>query len=697
MTTLRWIGSLYVGIGLMGVLVVLLVWGTYVEATYGTPTARFVLYDSLAFAGLLALVGINVFAAMVVRWRRCWKQPAFFAAHVGIVLLLVGSFVTRQFGEEATLPLFEGETGQVGQKASACLAVRTQAVATAADTTHRVPFVPGPQSWFAATRDAATLPTFVRWAAAWPQEQARATSFRNEDATIQVLDYLAATSVVEAPPLELAIRWERPLDAEATQESSDKNPAENSPRDANARSVRAWETLTLAVRPRQAHPTMPTMVITSRGTRETTRGGERVTFAVAESTAEVAAFRSVSTLAPRRAPRGRGVCTLWCRGEQVVLDVDDTLATFASDPQATIPLGTCGLRLERLQWLERLPMVALEITAPSGIRETLRLFADAPERNTAALDLGVYAAYWIDPRDTASRDEATYTTLAQPRLDLLQSPRGELFWRYWNGASLVTGGQVNLVASLRETFKSESIAVATGTPDAMSFAVNRFTPHDFPGGRFRAAPVSRESAAVSTARVKVRLTTTGGTSEECWLREFTAATGVAPERDQKVRLYSPERTVSVMFTGDVVDLGFALRLKRFLQQNEPGTRMAAGFTSVVDEVKPQPTSGDAMLEEIVQSDVVIRMNHPGTFRSAKTGRVYRVYQASRSGPFRSGDEVFASLYDGELFPGETVPREEIWRSVLSVNYDPGRGLKYLGCFLLIVGAGLLTFRRSPLG
>ncbi|MGL4943718.1 MAG: hypothetical protein ACRC46_11070 [Thermoguttaceae bacterium] len=692
---MRIIGSLYVALVLMAVLAGVLVWGTFVEATYGTPTARFVLYDSLPFTVLLGLVAVNVSAAMVVRLRFWRKQLPFFAAHAGILLVLVGSFVTQRFGEEATLALFEGETGQIGQKASSCLAIRSLSIdAPPADTTQLVAFAPGPQNWFAVmrgeglgVRDGNTLAPSVRLAAAWQQQIAKQTSFRGDGVTVEVLDYLAATTVTEVPPLELAVRWERPLATSDPQNTTDNKS-------------RAWETLQMAVRPRQSHPSMPAMIVTARGTREATQGKERVTFTVAESFAEVAAFRDVTEVTPR----GAGVCKLWCRGETITLDVAKTVAEFANGA-TSVALGSHGFKIEKFQWIERLPMVTLEVVAPSGVRATLRLFADAPERNIVANDLGVCGSYWINPNDEslASRNEPTYAMLSQPRLDLLQSPNGKLFWRYWNGSSLVDAGQVVLTAGVRDTFKSQTISVAATTPNAMSFAVNKFVPCDFAGGIFRAAPVSRETSGLSTARVKLRLTVDGGESEECWLREFVNATGLAPERDQIARLYPTGRTVSVIFTGDVVDLGFALRLDKFTQQNEPGTRMAAGFTSLVDEITPQQNPplisvwGERRPQtdaDVLRKDVVIRMNHPGTFRSVKTGRTYRVYQASRSGPFRSGDGGFEQLYDGELFSGETTPREEIWRSVLSVNYDPGRGIKYLGCFLLIVGLGLFAFRRA---
>jgi len=47
-----------------------------------------------------------------------------------------------------------------------------------------------------------------------------------------------------------------------------------------------------------------------------------------------------------------------------------------------------------------------------------------------------------------------------------------------------------------------------------------------------------------------------------------------------------------------------------------------------------------------------------------------------------------------VFPWEKMPRESLYISKLSVNDDPGRGLKYLGCFLFVFGSLWLLYRRS---
>jgi len=85
------------------------------------------------------------------------------------------------------------------------------------------------------------------------------------------------------------------------------------------------------------------------------------------------------------------------------------------------------------------------------------------------------------------------------------------------------------------------------------------------------------------------------------------------------------------------------------------------------------------------------MNQPGYF-SGK-GRGYRIYQSSYIGPFYPDQPQFHELYDGQIFPWESRPRESIAMSTLTVNADPGRGWKYFGSLLIVIGVALFIWRK----
>ncbi len=85
--------------------------GTICESLYDTETAKHYVYDTYWFAGLLGLLGINVFCSAMSRWP--WKRHhiGFLVTHLGILIILTGSLLTLAKGYEGQMILAEGETG----------------------------------------------------------------------------------------------------------------------------------------------------------------------------------------------------------------------------------------------------------------------------------------------------------------------------------------------------------------------------------------------------------------------------------------------------------------------------------------------------------------------------------------------------------------------------------------------------------
>ncbi len=104
------LGSLRLAVVLMVALGVTCTIATFYEASHGTPATQRSFYGTWWFAGLLALLGVNIFASMLTRlpWRA--RHAGFLIAHVGILLLLVGSLVSLRFGLDSSMALYEGET-----------------------------------------------------------------------------------------------------------------------------------------------------------------------------------------------------------------------------------------------------------------------------------------------------------------------------------------------------------------------------------------------------------------------------------------------------------------------------------------------------------------------------------------------------------------------------------------------------------
>ncbi|PIQ87017.1 MAG: hypothetical protein COV74_02410 [Candidatus Omnitrophica bacterium CG11_big_fil_rev_8_21_14_0_20_45_26] len=84
--------------------------GTLIESAYGTTAAQVFIYRTPWFGLMLLLLALNLFASAVDRWPWQKKHVGFLATHLGIILLLVGSFLSQQFGTEGQLTIQEGTT-----------------------------------------------------------------------------------------------------------------------------------------------------------------------------------------------------------------------------------------------------------------------------------------------------------------------------------------------------------------------------------------------------------------------------------------------------------------------------------------------------------------------------------------------------------------------------------------------------------
>lgn len=99
---------------------VLTVAGTLYQVEYGLYMAQQRFFNSwlilffgfIPFPGtqsVLSVLFLNLLANMVLRFQYGWRQSGIIMIHMGLMLLLAGGWVTRQFGQESFLSLLEGE------------------------------------------------------------------------------------------------------------------------------------------------------------------------------------------------------------------------------------------------------------------------------------------------------------------------------------------------------------------------------------------------------------------------------------------------------------------------------------------------------------------------------------------------------------------------------------------------------------
>lgn len=102
--------SLRLAILVLFALIFALAAGTFLESLHGTEAARLLIYDSPWFGGVLMVLGINVACAALDRYPWQKKHTGFVVTHCGILLILIGSFVTQRWVVDGQMAIAEGQS-----------------------------------------------------------------------------------------------------------------------------------------------------------------------------------------------------------------------------------------------------------------------------------------------------------------------------------------------------------------------------------------------------------------------------------------------------------------------------------------------------------------------------------------------------------------------------------------------------------
>ena len=148
----RFFASLKLAVVGILTLALVLAYGTFYESWHGTAAVQERIYQGPGFALLLAVLGINIFCAAAIRYPWKKRQTGFVVTHVGLLIVLLGSFISKQWAEEGQVGYTEGEEGDVVliQPEKAILRLRKLDPRTFKpdpDTEYALPFRPGVFAW----------------------------------------------------------------------------------------------------------------------------------------------------------------------------------------------------------------------------------------------------------------------------------------------------------------------------------------------------------------------------------------------------------------------------------------------------------------------------------------------------------------------------------------------------------------------
>lgn len=101
--------SLRLAVAVIAGLAITLAVATTIESKYDSKTAQYFVYQATWFYGLLALLGLNILAVALSRlpWKK--KHIPFLMAHAGIMMILIGSWLTYTKGLDGSLRVSENE------------------------------------------------------------------------------------------------------------------------------------------------------------------------------------------------------------------------------------------------------------------------------------------------------------------------------------------------------------------------------------------------------------------------------------------------------------------------------------------------------------------------------------------------------------------------------------------------------------
>lgn len=117
-SVLKFLASLKLAVVVIIALGAMTAWGTIVEAKYDAEAANKLVYSSPLMFGLMGVFAVNLIAVMVDRWPWQEKHTGFVLAHIGLLLVLLGAWMTKYYGIDGSMTINLGESSKqvvVGQ------------------------------------------------------------------------------------------------------------------------------------------------------------------------------------------------------------------------------------------------------------------------------------------------------------------------------------------------------------------------------------------------------------------------------------------------------------------------------------------------------------------------------------------------------------------------------------------------------
>ncbi|MDO4551141.1 MAG: hypothetical protein Q4C96_07815 [Planctomycetia bacterium] len=667
---LRIIGSMYFAVTLIILLSLIMGWATFVDKDYGSDASMFAIYSSWWFITLFSFLGLSVIASTILRFP--WKkyQIGFLVTHLGIIILLAGCSLTLLRGKSAMLGIWEGHHNHIAVSDNSILVLQifndnpensfqkdlanyNSGNFFNADKTYQqvkhsyyIHFEPGPFTWdfykdapiFSFSKGD-KLP-FFPWNMA-TSDRHHPILFQRNGIQLEILDY---------------------------RNCAVKKPLASGP-----------EIIFYS----KKNPENPEIYELTSQQRHFTGNGVLLFYHEARSEEEVNAFRSCTPDLSEMKENENILLTLFVEG---------TPFSFSAE---SLPEGK-PRPLEGTSWTVTLRrrdpsfgLMQLDFQNKEGHVVPLNITPHVPGMNQHSAENRIFAWSWARnlpdvslenlPGSPEIKSMMRRMQMMQkcPQVEITRAPDGTLYGRSWRYPTVehFTISQETPTQIFGETPLAASLMLSPKTtPDIGNYAIIPSPLKD----------ITQEKKLMGIQAVKVRLTVDGNITERwlCGMQNNRIIPPAPPEPDELLIVRGKNRWVALTLRYEEIMLGFRLHLEQFHRRLDPGTSVAARYSSDVTLLDLQDP------QKILQKNIPIIINQPVDFYDPAAKHSWRIYQTSFQGPFLPGSPQFSQ------FVPPTSPREQLYLSQFNISYDPGRGFLYLGCFLIITGIAIMFYMKA---
>ncbi len=649
----RFLASLKLAVISLGTLAGVLAYSTFFEKWYGTAAVQEWIYQSTGFSVLLAFLAANILCAALIRYPWKKRQTGFVVTHIGLLVLLAGSYYSVKTSDEGQVAALEGEVkDEIVRNDYPVVRVRQmdRDDPKKIEREWELPFRPG--------------------AFAWGPGQARPGGVVDAVLTpVRGVDRNPTEILTrENDPFRFVVKSHIPASAPAIKHTADPSGSPMA-----------------KIRVRFKPPRLPAMVdvfedeerwfVTDKRLNKVVKvigSPARIAFYYVDRSELIDDFKNPPEVSGLEGvarfhysdQSGKNRRYDWAldgqAGKTVTLPESDLTVKFID--VVGFPAAEAGLA-ETLGE-STVPIAEFEVSKSGqppikhmGLASLPTFPNVIPARAGATPEPLVTINYYLPP----VLDPKTNGRFAL--VEVLGTPDGTLYSRIY--ARDKSGKAVGVLKGKPEKVTKGKEVVAFNETMSLAFEVEDFLPAGVESTVYEpiVLPPGQMGNGIPASLVEMTVSDPDDHSKEA-TKEFYIRRSATLDPAWQTVTFPNGKVYQIAYDADRRPLGFELKMVDFQRGFDPGTEKASRFSS--DVLLTDKAEG------IENQKIHISMNEPLTHRG------YTFYQSS---------------FIRERVPGSDRETGRV-QSVLQVGLNPGRRVMYLGCALIVLGAFLQFYMRA---